>query len=146
MMEIQEFISRLEEVVYPSFSSESGATPEELTAFSLRYVKFFGETPDKSFLDLLSVVNGFDLNGLSFYGTDAKSERYVQGFFKKNEFWSSELKGLGKRAIIADGDMEFYCIDLESGKYQVLSKGGLDLLVDLSHFEDLLSEINSSYM
>ncbi len=95
---------------------------------------------DEEYQDFLKKINGFELNGLNFYGTKEQPNIYVLDVLKQNQFWSSEIPALKEYFIIADGDMDFYCYHPVEKKYYALSKAGL---TRVEMFENLDSMIES---
>jgi hypothetical protein len=143
-MEKDAFVLTLREQAFADYSRWQ-ASEEQISKFSVDYFSNFGAKVDKDYISLLSLINGFEINGLNFYGTAGNEEVYVQGFFEQNQFWRSEIPGLLPYAVLGDGDMEFYLKSLTNDHYLILSKGELTQLSEVYSLNDLLTEISSSY-
>ena len=143
-VKVEAFVSKLLKVSYVDYSGHNAST-QELEEFSVKYQLVFGQKVDPGLLDLLASVNGFDENGLCFYGTHASNKKYVLDFFERNEFWRSEVVGLIRYVVVADGDMDFFVRDLSTRDYLVLSKIGLSVAYSFASLEELLAEMSKLY-
>ena len=63
---------------------------------------------DISYLNFLMELNGFELNGLNFYGTKKQENLYVLSSIEQNDFWRTEIDYFKSYFLIGDGDMNFY--------------------------------------
>ena len=100
---------------------------------------------DGEYQDFLKKMNGFELNGLNFYGTKEQPEIYVLDVLKQNQFWSSEIPALKEYFIIADGDMDFYCFHPAEKKYYALSKAGLTRVEMFENFDSMIESLLKIY-
>jgi hypothetical protein len=100
---------------------------------------------DREYKDFLKKLNGFELNGLNFYGTKEQPEIYVLDALKQNIFWTIEIPALKEYFIIADGDMDFYCYHTVEKKYYALSKAGLIRVEMFENFDSMIESLLKIY-
>lgn len=121
------------------------STPDEIKKFSTIIFEKLGILLDESYLNFLVGLNGFDLNGLIFYGTKEQPDLYIQGALEENEFWKGELGRFDKQYIVGNGDMEFYCYDPLTKRYIVFDKGA-DIIYDtFNSFQELMEDLIKAY-
>lgn len=100
---------------------------------------------DQDYQNFLKSINGFELNGLNFYGTREQPEIYVLDALKQNIFWAGEISELEEYFIIADCDMDFYCYSPLERKYYVLTKATLTKVEIHDNFDAMLESILKIY-
>lgn len=145
MMTKQEFLFRAAQEIYPSIEG-AGASAEQVSLFREQCLKLYGVELDSDYLDLLLSLNGFDMNGLSFYGVVADENRYVESFIDKNNFWRTELPSLSQYVLLGDGDLDFLGLSTKTGKYVALYKDDLSIFGEYNSLNSLLASITSRYM
>jgi hypothetical protein len=122
------------------------ASEKEIEDFKNKIFDLYFIILDAEYLNFLSCLNGFELNGLNFYGTVENMEKYILSGIKQNEFWKMELESLSMLYILGDGDMDFYCYSDITKKYTVLDKGGLREIKAFSQFEELVNYLIATYI
>lgn len=100
---------------------------------------------DTNYLNFLRGINGFELNGLNFYGTREQPEIYVFDLLKQNYFWKVEIPKLNEYLIVGDGDIDFYCYSTENEKYYAFSKSSLTEVDVYENFYSFLEAIFKIY-
>jgi hypothetical protein len=141
---MQAVVNKIRELAFYDYSNNK-ASEEELDGFSQDMQKKFGWSIDQDYRVFLSWINGFELNGLNFYGTKEQKDIGVLSSINQNFFWGMELPALKGYAIIGDGDMDFYCYDGASREYKVFTKGSLQEVAKFSSFKDLIKELVNVY-
>ena len=122
------------------------ATNEEIANFKKTVIEKYDIYVEDQYLNFLSLLNGFELNGLNFYGTKEQLDKYTLGALNQNEFWRSELTTLKQYYLLADGDMDFYCYSSISGQYCVLTKGSLEKMSIFNTFCELMKYLVETYI
>ncbi len=126
--------------------TDNVSTSDEIKIFSDKIFEEFSILLDEAYLNFLVQINGFELNGLNFYGTKEQSDLYIQGALEVNEFWRAEFQPFDKYYIVGDGDMEFYCYDPLTKEYIVFSKA-TDVKYDVfNSFQELMDELIKIYV
>ena len=126
--------------------SDNTITNDELQQFSDSVMKIYGVKLDETYLKFISKINGFELNGLSFYGTKEISDLYVSSTFMQNDFWKAEMAGLSKYYLLGNSGLRFYCFDSNSREFIIFPKDLLSELNRLSSFTDLLEVLVNNYI
>lgn len=103
-------------------------------------------TLEEEYLNFLKSIDGFELNGLNFYGTKENKGLYVLNAMVQNELWSKELPKLKQYYILGDGDMDFYCFNPVGKEYIIFDKGGLNKVTEFKNFELLLIYLIEVYV
>ena len=96
---------------------------------------------DTEYLNFLKSIDGFELNGMNFYGTKEQESIYVLDVLKQNNFWTEEIPDLKRYFILGDGDMDFYCYCTDESQYFILNKGGLEKCGEFGSFITLMKNI-----
>ena len=126
--------------------SSNTVSNDELEKFSDLVLNIYGVQLDESYLKFISGINGFELNGLNFYGTKEQPEIYILSSFKQNDFWKAELPGLSDYYLLGDGDMDFYCFDSKCREFIILTKNFLQEMSRSSSFSDFIDELMNIYL
>lgn len=116
-----------------------------LEEYGKSLLKYLGKDIDKNYFSFIQECNGFWMNGLSFYGSKAISELFIEDALIQNEFWRSEILKLNKYFILGDADMDFYCYDLDSKKYVIVEKGSCSEQEVYTDLYSLLSKVIRLY-
>ncbi len=138
-------IDKINAGTYSDYSKNSSSV-QELKNFKTLIEKDCNVLLDQHYLDFLSKLNGFELNGLNFYGTKEQTDIYVLSAVIQNQFWRNEVSLLSKYYILADGDLDFYCFDHESQEYMIFSKDDISKVNAYCDFEEFMNELLNIYM
>ncbi len=122
------------------------ASDEEVILFSQQIKNQFNHQLETSYLDFLKRINGFELNGLNFYGTNSKPDICVMGAFEQNIFWKTEIHGLEKFYLIGDGDVDFYCFDAINNNYPFFLKSALTPVGLFTSFDEAITNMIDIYI
>lgn len=134
---MERIVSEINKVSFYDYRANT-ASEGEVMQFAKRVKEAFNYELEMSYLNFLTCINGFELNGLNFYGTHAKPEMYVLGAIEQNAFWKSEIPSLGIYYLIGDGDMDFYCFDAKRKTYHALMKSTSTPIDIFPSFEGLI--------
>jgi len=141
---MKKYIEKINTSSYDDYSKNK-STSDEVKKFSTTVFEKLGILLDESYLNFLIQINGFELNGLNFYGTKGQPDLYIQGALEVNRFWRAELRRFEKYYIVGDGDMEFYCYDPLTKRYIVFDKA-TDMKYDtFNSFQELMDELIKIY-
>lgn len=105
----------------------------------------YGFYPDPEYLNFLMNLNGFELNGVNFYGTKEQTDIYVKSAMQKNHFWKAEFHKFEQIFLIADGDIDFYCYDQVLCNYVTFAKASLRKMETYPSFIAFLEAIVKTY-
>jgi len=138
---------KIEKIISKAFCDYRGNTisKNEMLEFSRIVRKIYGYELNKDYLIFITELNGFDLNGLSFYGTIEKKDLYILSAIKENVFWKAEIPIFLEYFLIGDGDMDFYCFDPRSKDFIALEKGSFDEVGRYPSFNNLLDKLINIY-
>lgn len=110
----------------------------------LYYFKDLKSKLDCRYLSFIQNLNGFELNGMNFYGTKEVEKLSILDVFVENRFYNEELSLGSHYWVIGDGDIDIFCYCMETCKYLVLDKNTFYVVAafdTLEMFFDYLSEV-----
>lgn len=137
----QEIFNVINENAYCDYSNNI-ASDDEIEDF----VKNINIELPNEYLDFIKSLNGFELNGLNFYGTKEQENIYVLSIDKQNDFWTNEIPALKGYLLLGDGDMDFYCYSASEKKYFVFSKGSMEKCAEFENFSSLMDYLTETYI
>lgn len=89
-MKVSEFVSKLNAEAFFDYTKNK-VTLLTVKEFAEQAREELGIILDDGYVELLSSVNGFEVNGLNFYGIGSNENLYVYDFFERNKFWKEEI-------------------------------------------------------
>lgn len=86
------------------------------------------------YLEIISKIDGFDYNGLSFYSLKEENDNNI---FETNEiYWENE--NLREYLFIGEDSISWYCISINDNMFYILDKPSGSLINEYSDIEELL--------
>jgi len=144
-MKIDYIVKKIHENSFYDYS-QNVASDSVINTYVQTVFQTFNIKLDEEYLEFLKQVNGFEINGLNFYGTDEQKHIYILSAIKQNIFWSIEIASLKNYFLVADGDMDFYCFEPNEKKYLILSKASLEKLAEYQDFNAFITEVTKTYV
>lgn len=137
---LQEIIKRRER---RNKKINNGCSNEELAAFKKEVKRKFNQDIPNGYIEFLHMINGLDDNGLVIYCIDdfiiqEKNNQKVDGYIETNEIWY-ENDDQKKYMFFGDGNISWYCYDIERNKYVELDKPSGELVEEFDTFEEMIS-------
>lgn len=133
---VKEKIDLIENIAHKYYETiYSTVSDEQLNFFKKWYLKNCNKEklPD-DYLDTVSLINGFDFNGLSIYSIDVGDDNNI---YDTNEiYW--ENTSLKKYLFIGEDSISWYCKSLVHEKYYVLDKPSGSIVNKFFNFNDLI--------
>ncbi len=84
----------------------------------------------------LMIQNGFEFNGLIFYGT----EDYKNNLISENEAWDWNGESFEHEYLfLGDADISWYVFDIKDNSFAELDKPSGDLIQKFSDFDSMLT-------
>ena len=91
--------------------------------------------PEKDFLELYEVANGFEFNGLIIYSLNESNDNNI---YDLNEEWEDD-EDLKNYIFFGDSDITWYCYDKVNKVFCELDKPSATLMESHECFSDLIS-------
>lgn len=93
------------------------------------------------YLDIISMIDGFDFDGLSFYSI-SKGKNNI---YESNEiYWENE--NLREYLFIGESSVSWYGISFNTNKYYVLDKPSCSIINEFLEFDGLILEALESIL
>ncbi len=117
----------------------SGCSTTHLERFQEGVTKLFNYKLPKEYIEFLSYINGIEYNGLVLYGVDntitndENTNQEVTGYIETNEIWY-ENEHQKAYMFFGDGNISWYCYDIERDIYVELDKPSGSLVQEFQGF------------
>lgn len=127
-----------------------GCSTALLQVFQKEVTKRFNYELPKEYIEFLNIINGIEYNGLVLYGVDdlitnVKNNQNVPGYIATNEIWY-ENENQKAYMFFGDGNISWYCYDIEKGIYVELDKPSGELEREFLNFYDMIDSALTNYL
>lgn len=86
------------------------------------------------YLNLMSLINGMEFNGLIIYSTIQNDNDSI---YESNEVWW-DIEEQRKYIFFADDSISWFCFSKLKNKYYILDKGSGDLIEEFDTFNNII--------
>lgn len=125
---IDDTLKRYGETIYAVSSTQD---VEDYRTWCLDNCK--GLAVDDEYIEVISSVDCFDFNGLSFYSMNKDNENNI---YESNEiYWEND--NLRKYLFLGEDSISWYAIAVGSGKYYILDKPSGSIMSEFDVFQEL---------
>lgn len=119
-----------------------GCSLKELDIFSKKVKEKLKNNLPNEYIDFLSITNGIEYNGLIIYGVDKSivdkaGKQNVTGYIESNLIWY-ENEHQKEYMFFGDGNISWYCYDINKNLYVELDKPSGELVQEFSSFDDMI--------
>jgi|LSQX01.1.fsa_nt_gb hypothetical protein len=120
----------------------SNAEEKEIAVFQKWVQDIYGSINVNEYIDLVTMVNGIDFNGLVVYSVKKSSDENI---YNANAIWH-ENEELKNYLFYADADITWYCFDTKNGMFCELDKPSGELMQTFSSFNEMLESALDSVL
>lgn len=142
----EELLSKLENIERSYGEAiNGGALQEELTALVKAVQKELGVEIPPEVLQALGEINGFECNGVIFYGVDEKLLAkkpviHINGLIETNLEWY-ENEWQKKYLFVGHRDISWYVFNLVDKRYYELDLPSGNVVTKFATFDEVLTEM-----
>lgn len=127
-----------------------GSSTAQLQIFQIEVTKRFNYELPKEYIEFLNIINGVEYNGLVLFGVDdfitnVENNQNVTGYIVTNEIWY-ENENQKAYMFFGDGNISWYCYDIEKGIYVELDKPSGEMEREFLNYYNMVDSAISNYL
>lgn len=127
-----------------------GSSTAQLQIFQIEVTKRFNYELPKEYIEFLNIINGVEYNGLVLFGVDdfitnVENNQNVTGYIATNEIWY-ENENQKAYMFFGDGNISWYCYDIEKGIYVELDKPSGEMEREFLNYYNMVDSAISNYL
>lgn len=103
------------------------------------FKKWIFEKVDKlhfleKYIEVISIIDGFDFNGLIFYSLNVEMENNI--YEVNNIYWENE--NLNKYLFLGESSISWYCFSINKQEYCILDKPSGSIIEEYNNSDEFL--------